>query len=62
MVTRLIEGLGKVDEGAADVGWCLFTLSTRKEVCCVLVDSGIIQAAFNNLEKLTNQQVCSGKC
>lgn len=56
MVTRLIEGLGKVDEGAADVGWCLFTLSTRKEVCCVLVDSGIIQAAFNNLEKLTNQQ------
>lgn len=57
MVTRLIEGLSRVDEGIADVGWCLFILSTRKNVCCVLIDKGIIQAAFTRLEKLTNQQV-----
>ncbi|XP_042891967.1 importin subunit alpha-9-like [Penaeus japonicus] len=56
MVTRLIEGLSRVDEGIADVGWCLFILSTRKNVCCVLIDKGIIQAAFTRLEKLTNQQ------
>ncbi|KAK8736708.1 hypothetical protein OTU49_004608 [Cherax quadricarinatus] len=55
MVQKLISALNHGDP-VAEVGWCLFVLSMHQEMCSLLVDQGIIEAAFTVMEQLINEQ------
>ncbi|XP_045626127.2 transmembrane and coiled-coil domain-containing protein 6 [Procambarus clarkii] len=55
IVRKLISALS-LGGTVAEVAWCLFVLSTCRDVCGLLVDQGIIKAAFTIMEQLINEQ------
>ncbi|KAK4308745.1 hypothetical protein Pmani_019574 [Petrolisthes manimaculis] len=56
-VSGLLGAMNRVEEGrVAEVGWCLFLLSTHTPICILLTNHNVVGAAFTTLEKLINEQ------
>lgn len=57
-VSALLGALSRVEEGrVAEVGWCVFLLSTHVPVCSLLAQHNVVGTAFTTLENLINKQV-----